>query len=286
MRLGGPDYMPQTAQADHWLSTERRGSAQPPVIVGLGTRSIAGTVVEMALTEAGRRGCDLVVAHIAHPVDAWPALAWASESLVPQTQIDALAVGEATLQRTLSLIEASVPAVNVESRLYEGPIVPTLLDLSREAQLLVLADEGTRSNRWASPVVRSTVRRAGCPVAVVPADPLKAHHPRTPVVVGIRQLSRAAPALATALSSAEHAAVDVVAVCRSVGWIDDVVAEALDGRYSSVRVRPRHVLSRREYHAALLAEYRRARLLVLSGSRRFGPGSIMSDVAGARALLT
>ena len=147
----------------------------------------------------------------------------------------------------------------IETELLFSPAVPTLVDLSKDADLVVVGSRGR------GPFVRSVlgsvsaslIRHAHCPVAVIhDEDPLMPYPAEAPVLVGIDGSPASEQATAIAFQEASWRGVDLVAlhVWSDVGvndypandWpamkpaAERILAERLAGwqeRYPDVTVR-------------------------------------------------
>jgi nucleotide-binding universal stress UspA family protein len=252
--------------------------------VGVDSTSAARAAVSWAAYEATRRGCGLTVVHITNAVEAWPALAWATAPLPPEVRHDALAHGGEILAAAVQSI--AVPPLarpHIAAKLYYSAPVPTLADLTRDAQLLVLGDRGSRRWPQAGSVLRSTLSHARCPVAVIPANPLCEARAHGVVVVGIDRAPGSHVALATALRCADLRDADVVTVHRS-DKPDDLLARRLAAVHADyLHVHVRDVPSGRGYLATLFDESRRAQLLVVGAQRRRLRGAARTTIAAGRS---
>jgi nucleotide-binding universal stress UspA family protein len=259
-------------------------AAPRPIVVGIDGTSAARAGATWAAYEAARRGCGLTVVHITNAVEAWPALAWATAPLPPEVRHDAIAHGKEILAATVQSIGMPPSArPHIVSKLYYSAPVPILIDLSRDAQLIVLGVRGSRRLRLAGSVLRSTLSHAGCPVAVIPAQPLRVTRAQAPVVIGIDRAPGSDVAFATALRSAYLLDADVVAVHRG-DKPDELMARRLAAAQADYpHVSVRHMPAGRGYLDTLLDESHRAQLLVISAqhSRRRRAASI--TITSARA---
>ena len=124
-------------------------------------------------------------------------------------------------------VEAASPsrAPHVTSEVLHAPIVPTLVDLSKEAELVVVGcrGEGAVARALLGSVSSGLVHHAHCPVAVVhDEDPLTARSPQAPVVVGIDGSPTSELATEIAFDEASRRGVGLVALhaWRDMGPLD------------------------------------------------------------------
>lgn len=144
--------------------------------------------VEWAAQDAELRQLPLHLVHVVPPAVV-PAGPW------PQAPVELLealdAEGSQILHDAQTLaLQATSPsrAANVTTEMLHSPIVPTLIDLSQDATMVVLGCRGTGTVETAllGSVSSGLVHHAHCPVAVIhDEDPLVARSPKAPVLVGI-----------------------------------------------------------------------------------------------------
>jgi nucleotide-binding universal stress UspA family protein len=138
------------------------------VLVGDDGSARATEALDYAAAEAARRDCDL------HVVRAWNVKnamrpADYSPGLIPSTQ----EFGSATLEHTRPRAQAAAERHAVADRLHvhaiHGAATKTLLDLSRQADVVVVGAQGLSgiTARLLGSVAHTVVREAECPVVVV-----------------------------------------------------------------------------------------------------------------------
>jgi nucleotide-binding universal stress UspA family protein len=138
--------------------------ADAPVVVGVSGVEESRSAVEFAFTDAALRGVPLVAVHVwAHPADTGPAGVHPSELQVTQTRTRA----DQVLTDALALCEEKYPQVEVRRQVRHGlDVAMALTAASRTARLVVVGV--TAALLGGSSVAAVLVRRAGCPVALVP----------------------------------------------------------------------------------------------------------------------
>lgn len=125
--------------------------------------------------------------------------------------------------------------VDVSTELVNGPAVPSLADLSKDARLVVVGcrGRGALARSLLGSVSAGLIHHAHCPVAVIhDEDPLMAHPSKAPVVVGVDGSPASERALEIAFDEASLRGVDLVAVHA---WSDASVFEFPGLDWSTMR---------------------------------------------------
>lgn len=271
------------------------------IVVGVDGSPAARVAVDWAARDAALEGLPLTLVHIlpGATMQAWIQAPLPSDYLEELRQggqeILADAVKDARAAGGDKLVE-------VEERMASGPPVPTLVDFSKQAAMVVVGSRGL--GKWGRRLLGSVstglVHHSRCPVAVIhDEDPLIPHPAQAPVVVGIDGSPASEHATAIAYEQASRRGVELVAVhtwsdagyeLPGVEWNDVqpeedmLLAERLAGyqeRYPDVGVR--RVVKRDQPARRLLEEAEKAQLLVVGSHGRGGftgmlLGSVGSEV--------
>src|SRR6516162_3105748 len=136
--------------------------------------------------------------------------------------------GRQVLEQAVKIAEDAVKGgqkIEITSELRCSPPVPTLVELSEEAEMIVVGSNGRGAvgRVLLGSVSSGVVRHAKCPVAVIrDEDPLMPHPQQAPVLVGIDGSPASELATAIAFDEASRRGVDLKALHA---WTDAQVLE-------------------------------------------------------------
>jgi len=273
------------------------------IVVGVDGSASSKVAVDWAAREAAMRNVSLTLVHVIPSVRMWPDV-----PTPPEIERWYEKQGHEFLRDARKIAEEAPnggDAIQLDSQAFTGAVLPTLIDLSKEADMVVVGCRGVGAiaHRLLGSVSWGLVREAHCPVAVIhDEDPLMPYPvAQAPVVVGIDGSPASESATAIAFDEASRRGVELVAVhawsdfavdeLPGVEWSDvqkqaeETLAERLAGwqeRYPDVTVRRVVVLDRPAH--ALLEQAEAAQLTVVGSHGRGGfAGMLLGSVSSAVA---
>ncbi|HTY32264.1 universal stress protein [Mycobacterium sp.] len=194
------------------------------IVVGIDDSPAARVAVQWAAREAALRKIPLTLVHAVSPeVSTW--LRTPLPAGVMHWQQDH---GRRLIDGALKVVEESTapggPA-GVQTEILLSGAVPTLIDLSKEAEMVVMGAQG--SGRWPGRLLGSVssalLRHAHCPVAIVhDEDPSTPTAAQSPVLVGIDGSPASELATAIAFDEASRRHTGLVALHS---WSDLDISE-------------------------------------------------------------
>lgn len=217
------------------------GNSSLGIIVGIDDSPAAQVAVRWAARDAELRKIPLTLVHAVSPEVA----TWLEVPLPPGVLRWQQDHGRHLIDDALKVVEqASLRAgpPTVHSEIVPAAAVPTLVDMSKDAVLMVVGCLG--SGRWPGRLLGSVssglLRHAHCPVVIIhDEDSVMPHPQQAPVLVGVDGSSASELATAIAFDEASRRNVDLVALHA---WSDvDVVARnrlagnSVDGRAGAGR---------------------------------------------------
>ena len=268
------------------------------IVVGVDGSPASDAAVFWATREAAMRNIPLTLVHMFKAfVPTFPQIPTPSGVAVWQEDD-----GHKVLEQAVKIAEDAVPRgqkISIASEVKCAPPVPTLVDLSEEADMIVVgcSGRGAVARVLLGSVSSGMVRSAKCPVAVIRAEaPYLLHADRAPVLVGIDCSPASELALALAFDEASRRGVELTALhawsdvaVYQLPWLDwrseaeRSLAEYLAGwqqRYPDVTVN--RVIALDHPGRALSEESESAQLVVVGSHGRGGlTGMLLGSVSNA-----
>jgi nucleotide-binding universal stress UspA family protein len=284
-------------------------SAHGGIVVAVDGSAFSTMAVRWAAREAGMRNVPLSIIHI---IDMPPSglLALGGAALPEPTEAGdwQKTEGANIISAAIKVAEDSAESgvhLKLFSEVYFAATLPALIDLSKEAQMIVVGSRGQGMARRVllGSVSSRLIHHAHCPVAVIHDEaPLGVLGPsKLPVLVGIDGSPASESATAIAFDAASRRGVDLIAlhawrdksmsVTPDIQWSgqraagEEALAERLAGlreRYPDVVVHLRVVLDRPAEH--LLDDAASSQLVVVGSHGRGGfAGMLLGSVSTAVA---
>lgn len=214
------------------------------IVVGVDGSGASNAAVCWAAREAAMRHVPLTVVHMVNAmVPTLPQLPVSAGVAVWQEE-----QGRQILEQAVKIAEEAVSAgrpIDVRSDLRCSPPAPTLVDMSDDAEMLVVGSNGrgAMARFLLGSVSSSVVRGARCPVAVIhDEDPLMPHPMQAPVLVGIDGSPASELATAIAFDEASRRGVELIALHA---WSDVEVFELPGLDWSAVKSEAERSLAER-----------------------------------------
>lgn len=268
------------------------------ILVGVDGSPASNCAVDWAARDAAMRNVRLTVVHAVTPIGV--SLPYAS---IPATfsrwQVER---AQTFLDTAVELAQQADQSIQVESAVLFAPVVPTLVDMSKEAQLIVVGarGRGPLARGLLGSVSSNLIRHAHCPVAVIhDEDPMMPYPAQAPLLVGIDGSPTSELATAMAFDEASRRGVELVALHAfsdvevndfpAIDWpamkpeAEQTLAERLAGWqecYPDVRVRRVVECDRPMHH--LIKESESAQLTIVGSHGRGGfAGMLVGSVSAA-----
>ncbi len=194
------------------------------IVVGIDDSPAARVAVQWATREAELRNIPLTLVHAVSPEVATWLRTPLPAGVLRWQQDHGLRLVDGALKVVEEASQGGGPA-GVQTEILASAAVPTMIDLSKEAEMVVAGSQG--SGRWPGrrlgSVSSGLLRHAHCPVAILHDEEPSTPHPgQAPVVVGIDGSPASELATAIAFDEASRRHVGLVTVHA---WSDLDVSE-------------------------------------------------------------
>lgn len=214
------------------------------ILVAVDGSPASKVATDWAARDAAMRHVPLKLVVVINP----PTIMGFPELPVPAAYFDWQAgEGRKVLDAALAVVKEATgdTPIEVTSEAVTGPIVPTLVELSKDEQLIVVGcrGRGALARGLLGSVSSGLVHHAHCPVAVIhDEDPLMPNPSQAPVVVGIDGSPASELATSIAFEEASFRGVELIAVHA---WNDSDVFEVPGVDWSALQTAGEETLSER-----------------------------------------
>jgi nucleotide-binding universal stress UspA family protein len=205
------------------------------VVAGVDGSAASNAAVCWAAHEAAMRRIPLTLVHMVNTaMPVWPRMPLTAEAGVWHEDD-----GRRVLEEAVKIAEGSVRtyrAVDVAGELRRSPPVPTLIEMSEEADMVVVGSTGRGAVERVllGSVSSGVVRGASCPVAIIhDEEPSTPTSVKAPVLVGIDASPASELAAAIAFDEASCRGVDLTAVHA---WSDVGLFELPESDWPAVKL--------------------------------------------------
>ncbi|MBS4729264.1 universal stress protein [Mycobacterium sp. SM1] len=214
------------------------------IVVGVDGSRASNAAVVWAARDAAMRHLPLTMAYVANPVGPpWPAVP-APEGYAVWQENEGRRILADALKIAQDATKHSRP-IESKSELMFSATVPTLVDLSKDTELMAVGSSGhgALAHGLLGSVSSSLVRSAHCSVAVIrDAPPAMPDFPQAPVLLGIDGSPASELATAIAFDEASRRGVDLIAVHA---WSDVEIFELPGLDWAAVKAEEERSLAER-----------------------------------------
>lgn len=216
------------------------------IVVGVDGSSASHAAAVWAAHEAMMRNVALTLVH-ASPAITSGAVQFVSAAARAQLEKQRETAARQVITDAISAVSSGTTGrgPDVTGEVIHGHPVPTLVDLSKEAQMMVIGPRGLNAfgRVLLGSVSTALVQQAHCPVAVIRDDDRGSAQPNTlPVVVGIDGSPVSELATEVAFDEASRRGVDLIAVHA---WGDTTPFPLPDDLWPELRTAAEEILAER-----------------------------------------
>ncbi len=204
------------------------------IVAGVDGSAASNFAVCWAAHEAVMRRIPLTLAHMVNTaMPVWPQMPLTAEAGVWHEDD-----GRRVLEEAVKIAEDATKTyrrIDVASELRYSPPVPTLIEMSEEAEMVVVGSTGRGAvgRVLLGSVSSGVVRQANCPVAIIrDEDPSMPYPLQAPVLVGVDGSPASEPATAIAFDEASRRGVDLRALHA---WSDIGLFELPESDWPAVK---------------------------------------------------
>ena len=217
---------------------------KPGIVVGVDGSPASNVAVYWAGQEAAMRNLPLALVYVVNPVvPNWPNAPVPAEFEQWQKENARMFIDDAV--KIVDENGKNGGPAEINSEVVFSATVPTLVDLSKEAEMIVVGCRGTGAlaRVLLGSVSTGLVHHAHCPVAVIhDEDPLMPHPAQAPVLLGIDGSPASESATAIAFDEASRRGVELVALHA---WSDIEVIELPGLDWTVVKAQEEQLLAER-----------------------------------------
>lgn len=212
------------------------------IIVGVDGSAASDAAVSWAARDAATRGLPLTLVHVANP----KAPTWSQILVLEEVRGWQQAEGRRVLADSAKIAHGVVgtdPRIHIDGELLFAAITPKLVELSRNAELIVVGTDGrgALTRGLLGSVSSGLVRHAHCPVAVIRDEQqATAQSDQRPVLVGVDGSPSAELATKIAFDEAARRRVGLVALHS---WSDKELIELPGIDWQQVKAEEERLLS-------------------------------------------
>ena len=282
------------------------GPTSDQIIVGVDGSATSDAAIRWAAREAAMRNVTMTLVHVVTPGLPVLGMGYAFAPLPMNYGALQKEEGQRVIESARHVAQASIAPdgrVQIKTAVHFANPIPTLIDVTKDSQMIVVGCRGQGAWRRGlfGSVSTALLHHAHCPVAIIqdPADPPSPSH--GPVVLGVDGSAASELATAIAFDKSSWRGVDLVAIhawldadvpgIPRAAWPDfqaaaeETLAERLAGwsdRYPDVTVQRRVVFNQPARHLLEAAEA--AQLVVVGSHGRGGfAGMLLGSVGSAVA---